>query len=76
MNVFANGTNDCLELSNDRLIAHDINTPHLDNCYIIDNNNNSALSVTVGFIDGLQGTLDVKKTSSIYWKFDKYSERI
>jgi hypothetical protein len=62
--ALANGTSDCIKISDGKMITHDLNTPYLDNCYVIDNNQKSGLLVSVGFIDGLQGTVNVKRYSA------------
>lgn len=57
--ALANGTDDCIKISDGKILAHDLNTPYLDNCYVFDNSNNSGFSVTVGLIDGQEGDLSV-----------------
>lgn len=61
--ALANGTDDCIKISDGKLLTHDLNTPYLDNCYVFDNSNNLGFSVTVGLIDGQEGNLNVVRYS-------------
>lgn len=61
--VSANGTDDCIKLSTGKMLTHDLNTPYLDNCYIIDNAYKSGFMVSLGLIDGVKGTLNIHRYS-------------
>lgn len=59
----ANGTSDCIKISNGQMLTHDLNTPYLDNCYVIDNYYKSGFAVSLGLIDELEGTLNINRYS-------------
>jgi len=62
--VYATDISECVRLTDGELYTHDLNTPYLDNCYIVKNNYKSSVSISLGFLDNLEGSLLVKKYSA------------
>lgn len=61
--AYATEVSECVELVDGEIYSHDLNTPYLDNCYKVENNYKSAISISIMFLDGLKGNLLVKQHS-------------
>ncbi|MGX5913102.1 hypothetical protein ACR0ST_00005 [Aliidiomarina sp. Khilg15.8] len=68
-NVALANTAECVDLTQDQMNSHDLNSPDFHNCYVVDNNGNDRILATVMMIDGLEGSIDIQRYSSSTGQF-------
>lgn len=52
---------ECLDLTPSQMISHDLHEPDFFNCYILNNEENNGLMVTLIMMDDLAGAIDIQR---------------